>query len=80
LRIKRADLYGYKPDANSEVTITAGATEALYAAITALVRPGDEVICFDPSYDSYAPAVELSGGWLNVSRCNRRLFASTGRL
>ena len=59
---KTADLYGYKPDANSEVTITAGATEALYAAITALVRPGDEVICFDPSYDSYAPAVELSGG------------------
>lgn len=59
---KTADLYGYKPDANSEVTITAGATEALYAAITALVRPGDEVICFDPSYDSYAPAIELSGG------------------
>lgn len=57
-------LYGYKPDANSEVTVTAGATEALYAAITALVRAGDEVICFDPSYDSYAPAVELSGGVL----------------
>ncbi|NTX84236.1 pyridoxal phosphate-dependent aminotransferase [Citrobacter youngae] len=59
---KTAQLYGYRPDANSEVTVTAGATEALYAAITALVRPGDEVICFDPSYDSYAPAIELSGG------------------
>lgn len=59
---KTAELYGYKPDANREVTVTAGATEALYAAITALVRPGDEVICFDPSYDSYAPAIELSGG------------------
>jgi methionine aminotransferase len=59
---KTAELYGYKPDANSEVTVTAGATEALYAAITALVRAGDEVICFDPSYDSYAPAVELAGG------------------
>jgi len=59
---KTAALYGYLPDANSEVTVTAGATEALYAAITALVRPGDEVICFDPSYDSYAPAVALSGG------------------
>ncbi|QLN90518.1 MULTISPECIES: pyridoxal phosphate-dependent aminotransferase [Citrobacter] len=59
---KTEQLYGYKPDANSEVTVTAGATEALYAAITALVRPGDEVICFDPSYDSYAPAIELSGG------------------
>lgn len=61
---KTEELYGYRPDANSDVTVTAGATEALYAAITALVRTGDEVICFDPSYDSYAPAVELSGGVL----------------
>lgn len=61
---KTAALYGHRPDANSEITVTAGATEALYAAITALVRPGDEVICFDPSYDSYAPAVTLSGGEL----------------
>ncbi|AUY38273.1 MULTISPECIES: pyridoxal phosphate-dependent aminotransferase [Leclercia] len=59
---KTAELYGYQLDANSEITVTAGATEALYAAITALVRTGDEVICFDPSYDSYAPAIELSGG------------------
>lgn len=61
---KTEELYGYRPDANSDVTVTAGATEALYAAITALVRAGDEVICFDPSYDSYAPAIELSGGVL----------------
>lgn len=61
---KTAELYGCRPDVNSDITVTAGATEALYAAITALVRPGDEVICFDPSYDSYAPAVELSGGVL----------------
>ncbi len=60
---KTAGLYD-RPDANTEITVTAGATEALYAAITALVRPGDEVICFDPSYDSYAPAVTLSGGIL----------------
>lgn len=59
---KTAELYGWQPDANSEITVTAGATEALYAAITALVRTGDEVICFDPSYDSYAPAIELAGG------------------
>ncbi|WP_312633876.1 MULTISPECIES: pyridoxal phosphate-dependent aminotransferase [Pseudescherichia] len=59
---KTAALYGYQPDANSDITVTAGATEALYAAITALVRSGDEVVCFDPSYDSYAPAVELAGG------------------
>ena len=61
---KTEALYGYKPDAASDITVTAGATEALYAAITALVRAGDEVICFDPSYDSYAPAVELAGGVL----------------
>ncbi|ORM66906.1 pyridoxal phosphate-dependent aminotransferase [Pantoea rwandensis] len=61
---KTVELYGHKPDVNSDITVTAGATEALYAAITALVRPGDEVICFDPSYDSYAPAVQLAGGVL----------------
>ncbi|MFG6655035.1 pyridoxal phosphate-dependent aminotransferase [Scandinavium sp. M-37] len=61
---KTAELYGHTPDANTDITVTAGATEALYAAITALVREGDEVICFDPSYDSYAPAVALSGGVL----------------
>ncbi len=59
---KTALRYGWQPQADAEVTITAGATEALYAAITALVRRGDEVICFDPSYDSYGPAVELAGG------------------
>ncbi|UWS32627.1 pyridoxal phosphate-dependent aminotransferase [Erwinia pyrifoliae] len=61
---KTAERYGYTPDADSEITVTAGATEALFAAITALVRAGDEVICFDPSYDSYAPAVTLAGGVL----------------
>ncbi|MCO7263456.1 pyridoxal phosphate-dependent aminotransferase [Dickeya zeae] len=61
---KTAALYGWQPDADSEVTVTAGATEALFAAISALVRPGDEVVCFDPSYDSYAPAVQLAGGTL----------------
>lgn len=61
---KTADMYGHRPDINSDITVTAGATEALYAAITALVRPGGEVICFDPSYDSYAPAVQLAGGVL----------------
>lgn len=59
---KTEQIYGWRPDADSEVTVTAGATEALFAAISALVRTGDEVICFDPSYDSYGPAVELAGG------------------
>jgi len=53
---------GVAVDAESEVTITSGATEALFCAIHALVRAGDEVIIFDPAYDSYAPAVELAGG------------------
>ncbi|OON36453.1 methionine aminotransferase [Izhakiella australiensis] len=59
---KTQRLYDYLPDKDSEITVTAGATEALFAAIAALVRPGDEVICFDPSYDSYGPAIELAGG------------------
>lgn len=59
---KTAAQYGWQPDADRDITVTAGATEALFAAIAALVRPGDEVICFDPSYDSYAPAIELAGG------------------
>ncbi|NDL64906.1 pyridoxal phosphate-dependent aminotransferase [Acerihabitans arboris] len=59
---KTERLYGWRPDPDLEVTVTAGATEALFAAISALVRSGDEVICFDPSYDSYAPAVTLAGG------------------
>jgi methionine transaminase len=55
-------LYGRAVDPESEVTVTSGATEALYCAITALVRPDDEVILFDPAYDSYRPAVDLCGG------------------
>ncbi|MFP1747470.1 pyridoxal phosphate-dependent aminotransferase [Lonsdalea quercina] len=59
---KTGQLYGWEPDVDHEITVTAGATEALFAAISALVRQGDEVICFDPSYDCYAPAIELAGG------------------
>jgi len=54
--------YQWNGDALSEVTVTAGATEALYACITALVHPGDEVIILEPAYDSYKPVIELSGG------------------
>ncbi len=53
----------YARDVDSdEITITSGATEALFVAIQAIVHPGDEVIVFDPAYDSYAPAIELAGG------------------
>lgn len=54
--------YGRKTDPETEVTITAGGTEALFSTIAALVHAGDEVILFDPSYDSYAPAIRLNGG------------------
>jgi len=55
-------LYGRAVDADSEVTVTSGATEAIFAAISAVVRAGDEVIVFDPCYDSYEPAIELNNG------------------
>ncbi|MCZ7024142.1 aminotransferase class I/II-fold pyridoxal phosphate-dependent enzyme, partial [Salmonella enterica] len=47
---------------DSEVTITPGATQAIFCAIQAVIRSGDEVIVFDPCYDSYEPSVELAGG------------------
>lgn len=50
------------PDADAEVTITAGATEALYSVLAAVVQPGDEVIILEPAYDLYGPAVRLQGG------------------
>jgi len=55
-------LYGCEVDASEGITVTSGATEALFAAIHAVVRPGDEVILLEPAYDSYEPAVELAGG------------------
>lgn len=55
-------LYKRKYDPETEITVTAGATEGLFSAITALVHPGDEVILFEPAYDSYVPVVRLSGG------------------
>jgi methionine transaminase len=55
-------VHGIEPDPVREITITLGATEALFSAIQALVHPGDEVIVFDPAYDSYDPAVTLAGG------------------
>ena len=59
---KYASLYQTALDADTEVTVTSGATEALFCAITALVNPGDEVIIFDPAYDAYEPVIQLSGG------------------
>jgi methionine transaminase len=61
-------LYGakYKPD--TEITVTAGATQAIFTAISAFVREEDEVIVFEPAYDSYVPAIKLNGGVPIVSQ------------
>lgn len=63
-------LYGAEPDVESEITITAGATQAIFTAIACMVRPGDEVIVFEPVYDSYIPAIELNGGTPVRARLN----------
>ena len=55
-------LYGHSYDPGSEITITAGATQAILTIILAIVHPGDEVIVLDPCYDSYAPNIALAGG------------------
>ncbi|MEY4908021.1 MAG: hypothetical protein RL260_1739 [Pseudomonadota bacterium] len=54
-------LYGHRYDPGSEITVTAGATQAILTAVLALVHPGDEVIVLDPCYDSYAPSIVLAG-------------------
>lgn len=59
---KIARSYGVQRDADSEITITPGATEAIFCAVQALIHPGDEAIVLDPCYDSYEPSVELAGG------------------
>lgn len=60
--IKTERLYGaiYNPD--TEITITAGGTQAIFTAISAVIHPNDEVIIFEPAYDCYAPAIKLMGG------------------
>lgn len=59
---KKEICYGFRPDSETDITITNGATEAIFSAITALVHPGDEVIVFEPAYDCYIPAIEVNGG------------------
>jgi methionine aminotransferase len=61
IAIKLQRVYGVAVDPASEITVTLGATEAIYSSIQALVGTGDEVIVFDPAYDSYDPAVRLAG-------------------
>jgi methionine aminotransferase len=59
---KHERLYGHRYHADAEVTVTAGATQAIMATALALVHPGDEVVVLEPVYDSYVPSIELAGG------------------
>ena len=59
---KVLDIYGHQYDPVTEVTVTAGATQAIQTALTAIVHAGDEVIIFEPVYDSYEPVIRLNGG------------------
>jgi methionine aminotransferase len=58
---KTERVYGFRPDADAEITVTSGATEAIFNAIHAVVRAGEEVIVLDPCYDCYEPAIDLAG-------------------
>ncbi len=62
MALKVEKLYGRRYDPNTEITVTAGATQAILTAILAVVHPGDEVIVLEPCYDSYVPNIELAGG------------------
>ncbi len=73
LRRKLRASYGLRVDPENEITVTLGATEAIYSAIQALLGAGEEAIAFDPAYDSYEPAVRLAGG-----RCIRVPLAQPG--
>jgi len=59
---KTRDCYGMSVNPDTEVTVTSGASEAIFDAVAAVVRPGDEVVVLDPCYDCYEPAIDLAGG------------------
>lgn len=58
---KASDLYGAAIDPDTQITVTPGGTYAIYTALTTVLRPGDEVIVFEPAYDSYIPNIEING-------------------
>ena len=61
LAAKAAQLYGAAIDPDAQITITPGGTYAIYTALTTVLQPGDEVIVFEPAYDSYIPNIEING-------------------
>ena len=73
------ELYSRRYNPENEITITSGATEALFTAITAVVSPGDEVIIFEPAYDSYVPVVQLNGGIQYLYHLTKKIFQLTGK-
>ncbi len=75
IALKTERLYGRRIDPATEVTVTSGASEALFAAISAVVRAGDEVIIFDPAYDIYDPSVVLQGAHVRRIPLARPSFA-----
>ncbi len=68
IAIKVHDCYGRQYDVANEITVTAGATQAIQTALTALVHPGDEVIILEPVYDSYEPVIQMNGGIVRKSK------------
>ena len=62
ISMKAEKLYGAQYNPDTEVTITAGGTQAIFTAICAAIQPNDEVIVFEPAYDAYAPAIKMMGG------------------
>ena len=72
---KTAFLYGAEYNPDTEITVTAGATQAIYTAIAAVVSKGDQVIVIEPAYDCYVPAIELSGGIPRFARLSDRDYS-----
>lgn len=72
---KTERVYGHAPDADREITVTSGATEAIFNAIAAVVRPGDEIVVLDPCYDCYEPAIDLAGAKAVHVALDPRTFA-----
>jgi len=66
-------------DPEREITVTCGSTEAMIAALMAVINPSDEVVVFEPFYENYGPDTILSGATPATSSCVRRTGASTGR-
>lgn len=71
---KTHELYSANYDPEKEITITAGATQAIFTAIAAFIRDGDEVIVIEPAYDCYVPAIELCGGQIKYSKLHEVHF------